>query len=82
MGNADPKNTDIMKQTDEITLKAFLIALEQLEEPLPEAEQTELKEIAENINNNLGKLDAIAENNPKLDKLYQEIRSSLKILQK
>jgi hypothetical protein len=77
MGNADPQNTDIMKQADEITLKAFLIALEQLEEPLPEAEQTELKEIAENINNNLGKLDAIAENNPKLDKLYQEIRSSL-----
>ena len=77
MGNAEPKNTYIMRQADEITLKAFLIALEQLEEPLSEAEQTELKEIADNIDNNLEKLDAIAKNNPKLDKLYQEISSSL-----
>jgi hypothetical protein len=66
-----------MKQTDEITLKAFLIALEQLDEPLPEAVQAQLQEIAENIDNNLGKLDAIAENNPKLDRLYQEVRESL-----
>jgi hypothetical protein len=63
-----------MKEADEITLKAFLIALEQLDEPLPEVVQTELKEIAENIELNLGKLDLIAENNPKLDELYQKER--------
>lgn len=63
-----------MKETDEITLKAFLIALEQLDEPLPETVQTELKEIAENIDLNLEKLDAIASNNPKLEELYQKER--------
>jgi hypothetical protein len=66
-----------MKETDEIILKAFLIALEQLDEPLPEAVQTELKEIAENIDLNLGKLDAISENNPKLNELYQEVRKAI-----
>lgn len=66
-----------MKQADEITLKAFLIALEQLDEPLSESEQTQLQEIAENIDNNLGRLDAIAENNHKLDELYQKVRKSL-----
>jgi hypothetical protein len=58
-----------MKQADEITLKAFLIAVEQLDEPLSEAEQIQLQAIAENVDRNLGQLDAIAGNNPKLDEL-------------
>lgn len=66
-----------MKQADEITLKAFLIALEQLETPLAEAEQTQLQEIAGNIENHLGKLDAIAHDNPKINELYQQLRSAL-----
>lgn len=66
-----------MQQADEITLKAFLIALEQSEAPLGEAEQRQLQEIAGSIENHLGLLDAIAQNNPKLDELYQKIRSAL-----
>jgi hypothetical protein len=64
-----------MNNIDEITLKAFLIALiQQLDEPLPGAVQTELKEIAKNIDLNLGKLDAIARENLKQ---YKNIRISL-----
>ncbi len=66
-----------MQQADEITLKAFLIALEQSEAPLGEAEQRQLQEIAGSIENHLGLLDAIAQNNPKLDELYQKLRSAL-----
>ena len=61
-----------MKETEAITLKAFLIALTQLDTPLPETQQTRLQEIAENVVANLGKLDAIAQSYPPLDKLYQE----------
>lgn len=66
-----------MKQADEITIKAFLIALEQLETPLPEAKQTQLLEIAEDIDNHLEKLEAIAQSQLKLSELYQDIRSFL-----
>jgi hypothetical protein len=66
-----------MKQADEITIKAFLIALEQLETPLPEAKQTQLLKIAEDIENHLEKLEAIAQSQLKLSELYQEIRSFL-----
>lgn len=63
-----------MQQADEITLKAFLIALEQSEVPLAETEQKQLQEIAGSIENHLGLLDAIAQNNPKLDEPYQKMR--------
>lgn len=66
-----------MKQADEITIKAFLIALEQLETPLPEAKQTQLLEIAEDIDNHLETLEAIAQSQLKLSELYQDIRSFL-----
>ncbi|WP_200892564.1 hypothetical protein [Aliterella atlantica] len=62
-----------MKQADEITLKAFLIALEQLEAPLLEAEQKQLEKIAENITDLLEDLNAIAQNNRRLNQLYQEM---------
>lgn len=62
-----------MKQADEITLKAFLIALERLEAPLLEAEQKQLEKIAENITDLLGDLNVIAQNNRRLNELYQEM---------
>lgn len=66
-----------MKQADEITIKAFLIALEQLETPLPEAKQIQLLEIAEDIDDRLENLEAIAQSQLKLSELYQNIRSFL-----
>jgi len=63
-----------MKQADEITLKAFLIALERLESPLLAAEQKQLEKIAENITDLLEDLNAIALNNRRLNELYQEMR--------
>lgn len=66
-----------MKRADEITIKAFLIALEQLDTPLQEAKQTQLLEIAEDIDNQLEKLEAIAQSQLKLSELYQDIRSFL-----
>lgn len=66
-----------MKQADEITIKAFLIALEQLETPLPEAKQMQLLEIAESIDDRLEKLEEIAQSQLKLSELYQNIRSFL-----
>lgn len=61
-----------MKNADVITLRSFLIALAQLDSPLPQEQQEKLNAIAPNIMANLGKLDAIAESYPPLDKLYQE----------
>jgi hypothetical protein len=61
-----------MKENDICTLKAFLIALTQLDAPLPKQQQTRLQEIAENVVANLGKLDAIIESYPPLNKLYLE----------
>lgn len=66
-----------MRQADEITIKAFLIALDQLETPLPEAKQKQLLEIAEDIDNHLETLEAIAQSQLKLSKLYQDMRSFL-----
>ena len=66
-----------MKKADEITLKAFLVAVEELDQTLSKAELNRLHLAGENINANLGMLDAIAENNPQLDAVYQEIRVSL-----
>lgn len=66
-----------MKQADEITIKAFLIALEQIETPLPEAKQTQLLEIAEDIDNHLEKLEAIAQSQLELSEIYQNIRKFL-----
>lgn len=61
-----------MEPTDIITLRSFLIALVQLDSPLPQEQQEKLNAIAPNIMANLGKLDAIAESYPPLDALYQE----------
>jgi len=61
-----------MLENQIITLKAFLIALTQLDAPLPKQQQTRLQEIAENVVENLGKLDAIAESYPQLETLYQK----------
>ena len=66
-----------MKQADEITLKAFLIAVEDTNQALPETEFIKLQAIVDNIEDNLGKLDTIVENNPELDAVYQEIRIEL-----
>lgn len=62
-----------MKETDEITLKAFLIALERLEAPLLDAEQKQLEKIAEDITDLIEELKAIAQNNRRLNELYQEM---------
>jgi hypothetical protein len=64
-----------MKELDIITLKSFLIALEQLGEPLPEPQYSQLQTIADNLPENLATLDKIAESYPPLDEIYQEIRS-------
>ena len=63
-----------MKKADEITLKAFLVAVEELDKTLSEAELNCLHLVGNNINANLGMLDVIAEQNPQLDRVYQEIR--------
>ncbi len=66
-----------MKETDKITIRAFLIALSELDSPLPKEQQTRLQEIAENVAANLGKLDGIIESYPPLDALYQKARTPL-----
>ena len=72
-----------MKPNDTITLAAFINALKKLDKPLPKGIQTQLNNISKDLSNdpdNLDNLDAIAENDPLLDKLYQlelaDIRSN------
>ncbi|MGJ5633096.1 hypothetical protein [Nostoc sp. CALU 1950] len=63
-----------MKPNNIITLTAFLTALTQLDEPLPENIQTQLNDISKTLKDNpdnIGNLDAIAESYPPLDKVYQ-----------
>ncbi|MBL1203581.1 MAG: hypothetical protein FWK04_32060 [Nostoc sp. GBBB01] len=63
-----------MKPNDIITLTAFLSALTQLDEPLPNNIQVQLNEISKALidnPDNIGNLDAIAESYPFLDKIYQ-----------
>ncbi|MEH2113284.1 hypothetical protein [Nostoc sp.] len=63
-----------MKPNNIITLTAFLTALTQLDEPLPDNIQTQLNDISKAPiadPDNIGKLDAIAESYPPLNKVYQ-----------
>lgn len=63
-----------MKPNSIITLTAFLSALTQLDEPLPDDIQTQLKDISKALitnPDNIGNLDAIAQSYPLLDKVYQ-----------
>ncbi len=67
-----------MEATDTITLTAFLAALTQLDSPLPNEVQTQLKKLStDNITLNIGKLNAIAESYPELDEHYQNAREIL-----
>ncbi len=67
-----------MEATDTITLTAFLAALTQLDSPLPNEVQTQLKKLGtDNITLNIGKLNAIAESYPELDEHYQNAREIL-----
>ena len=68
--------------TEAIILKAFVAAYAQLKEnPLPEAEQTELqsklKDICQDLPANIVKLNMLAEEYPALDELYQDNRELL-----
>ncbi|MEH2110337.1 hypothetical protein [Nostoc sp.] len=63
-----------MKPNNIITLTAFLTALTQLDEPLPDNIQTQLNDISKALiadPDNIGKIDAIAESYPPLNKVYQ-----------
>ncbi|MBG1269279.1 hypothetical protein [Nostoc sp. WHI] len=63
-----------MKPNNIITLTAFLTALTQLDEPLPNNIQTQLNDISKALiidQNNIGNLDAIAASYLPLDKVYQ-----------
>jgi len=70
-----------MKPNDLITLTAFMNALNQLEEPLPTDIQNQLNAVSQAFlkdDNNLGKLDAIAESYKPLDEIYQKELTALK----
>lgn len=67
-----------MNPTDTITLTAFLVALTQLDSPLPDEVQTQLNNLdTDNLASNIGKLNAIAETYPELDEHYQNAREIL-----
>ena len=69
-----------MKPNDIITLTAFLAALAQLDESLPENIQTQLNEIGKALAANpkeIGNLDVIAESYPPLDSVYQKELAAL-----
>ncbi|PSB41642.1 hypothetical protein C7B80_30095 [Cyanosarcina cf. burmensis CCALA 770] len=63
-----------------MTLTAFLAALKQLNEPLPDGIQIQLHAIGKVLevdSTNLGNLDAIAESYPPLDEFYQQELAAL-----
>lgn len=66
-----------MNNIDKLTLKAFLAALMQLEEPLPDELQNQLKEISKTWPPDVDKLDALTEIYPPLEDEYLEARSIL-----
>ncbi|NEO99285.1 MAG: hypothetical protein F6K58_11495 [Symploca sp. SIO2E9] len=70
-----------MQPSDIITLRAFLAALSQLDEPLPPDIQTRLNEIAQALTmdpSNLVNLDVIAQSYQPLDTVYQQELTALK----
>ena len=67
-----------MENLNEITFKAFIVALSLLENELPKAKQAELNQIGREIAlglAGLGKLDYFAESYQPLDDIYQQIRT-------
>lgn len=69
-----------MKPSEIISLTAFVTALEQLDESLPENIQTELNEIGKALAanpNKIGNLGKIAESYPPLDSVYQKELAAL-----
>lgn len=69
-----------MKATDAITLQSFLIALSQLDKPLPVETQKQLNEFGESLtanSTNIGRLETIAQTDETLYKFYQTELTSL-----
>lgn len=69
-----------MNPSDEITLKAFVTALNQLDEPLPPNVQTHLNEVGKQIENSpnaIAYLEAITPQHPSLNDAYKKARMPL-----
>ncbi|MGB3238540.1 MAG: hypothetical protein WBB29_09605 [Geitlerinemataceae cyanobacterium] len=69
-----------MNPSDEVTLKAFVTALNQLNEPLPPNVQIHLNEVGKQIEknpNSIAYLEAIAPQYPSLNTAYTNARTSL-----
>jgi hypothetical protein len=62
---------------DTITLDAFLLALGQLDEPLPDDIQTQLQAIGQDLPNLVGHLDALAMDYPPLADRYRQARQDI-----
>jgi hypothetical protein len=62
---------------DTITLDAFLLALGQLDEPLPAALQERLQAIGHDLPNQVGHLDALAMDYPPLADRYSQARQDI-----
>lgn len=62
---------------DAITLDAFLLALGQLDEPLPDDIQTQLQAIGHDLPNLVGHLDALAMDYPPLTDRYRQARQAI-----
>lgn len=69
-----------MQPLEAFTLKAFLVALSQLDAPLPDEVQARVNQIR--IPADIGKLDAIARNYPPLAQPYKEVRQHLRAIAK
>lgn len=70
-----------MKTTEQTTLQAFLLALAQLETPLPEEVTQDIHQIAVNLETDssatLAKIPSVVNKDPQLNQLYQTARLSL-----
>ena len=66
-----------MNDFEILTLEAFLAALANQVDPLPEAIQQRLQAIGENLAHHVGELDQLAEAHPPLDVAYQFERLAL-----
>lgn len=69
-----------MTPLETFTLKAFLVALSQLDAPLPAEVQTQVKQIR--IPEDIDKLDAIARDYPPLAESYNKVRKALRAIAK
>lgn len=69
-----------MNPSDEITLKAFLTALQELKEPLPPNVQTHLNDVAKQLESNpmaIAQLEAIPPQFPSLNAAYMKAKQPL-----